>query len=151
MQELRTKSLTSQLQNVLPCPNVFEHIHNFRKLQSELWTLNFVFRPEVSREWQNREFCNYLKHPNLETLFAMPETSLVFMQQLRGKSLNVFSCRLLESSHTKKSSFFWDLSKYFLTQIHEKNPGKRSDLGFLEFQVKGIQDVTAVEGRKSGL
>jgi len=35
-----------------------------------------------------------------------------------------------------------------VTQIHEKNPEKRSDLGFLEFQVKGIQDITAVEGRK---
>jgi hypothetical protein len=35
-----------------------------------------------------------------------------------------------------------------LAQIHEKNPEKRSDLGFLEFQVKGIQDITAVEGRK---
>jgi hypothetical protein len=35
-----------------------------------------------------------------------------------------------------------------LTQFHEKNPEKRSDWGFLEFQVMGIQDVTAVEGRK---
>jgi hypothetical protein len=38
-----------------------------------------------------------------------------------------------------------------LTQIHEKNPEKRSDLGFLEFQVMGIQDITAVEGQESGL
>jgi len=35
-------------------------IHDFRRLQSGLWTLNFVFLPEASREWPSREFCNWL-------------------------------------------------------------------------------------------